>query len=184
METLPQLPEDISNDNFSSQKVLLITEPLESVACEASGDDLDDESKLIVELEYPAVMKKTPDSDELVDGWLDLGGSCDGLICAVFEHERIFLWNPTIRKALELAKLHPIDPKGKFSYGLGYNFPTDDYKVVRVARPSNTVASSETEIEVFELKINMWRRIQGLQSGIELQGQLYKGFFFMEHCIG
>ncbi|XVE84698.1 hypothetical protein DITRI_Ditri17bG0034200 [Diplodiscus trichospermus] len=171
------LAQSKKNGNFSSQMVLLLTEPLDSVACEASGDDLDDESKLIVELEYPVVMKKTPDSDELVDGWLDLGGSCDGFICAVFEQERIFLWNPTIREALELAKLHPFDPKGTFSYGLGYNFSTDDYKVVRVARPSNTVASNETEVEVLELKINVWRRIQGLQSGIELQGQ---GIFLHE----
>ncbi|XP_022734823.1 F-box protein CPR30-like [Durio zibethinus] len=157
--------------NSISQRVLLITEPLESAACEASVDDLDDESKLIVELEYPAAMKKTPDSDELVDGWLHLGGSCDGLICVVFEHERIFLWNPTIREALELTKLGPFDPKGTFSYGLGYNCSTDDYKVVRVARPSTAVASNESEVEVLELKTNIWRRIQGLQSGIEIEGQ-------------
>ncbi|XP_022734813.1 F-box protein CPR30-like [Durio zibethinus] len=153
-----------------SQRVLLITVPLESAACEASGDDLDDESKLIFELEYPVAMKKTPDSDELV-GWLDLGGSCDGLICVVFEHERIFLWNPTIREALELAKLRPFDRCGMFSYGLGYNSSTDDYKVVRVARPIFTVASNETEVEVLELKTNIWRRIQGLQSGIEIEGE-------------
>ncbi|XVF84591.1 hypothetical protein PTKIN_Ptkin17bG0049500 [Pterospermum kingtungense] len=164
------LAQSKKNSNFSSQRVLLVTQPLESAACEASDEDLDDQSRLIYQLEFPAAMKKTPDSDELVDGWLDIGGSCNGLICAVFEHERVFLWNPTIREALELAKLRPFDPKGTFSYGLGYNFPTGDYKVV-VARPSNAVASNETEVEVLEVKINIWRRIQGLQSGIEIEGE-------------
>ncbi|XVF37942.1 hypothetical protein REPUB_Repub20aG0054700 [Reevesia pubescens] len=165
------LAQSKKNNSFNCLRVLLITEPLESATCEASGDDLDDESKLIFELQYPAAMKKTPDSDELVDGWLDLGGSCDGLICSVFDHERIFLWNPTIGEALELAKLHPFHRKGTFcSYGLGYNFSTDDYKVVRVARPSIPNASNETEVEVLELKSNIWRRIQGLQSSTELEG--------------
>ncbi|XP_022734824.1 F-box protein CPR30-like [Durio zibethinus] len=153
-----------SKKNNISQRVLLITQPLESAACEASDNDLDDESKLIFELKYPAAMKKTPDSDELV-GWLGLGGSCDGLIFVVLGHERIFLWNPTIREALELAKLRPFDPKGTISYGLGYNSSTDDYKVVRVT----AIASNETEVEVLELKTNIWRRIQGLQSGIETE---------------
>ncbi|XP_022734817.1 F-box protein CPR30-like [Durio zibethinus] len=160
-----------SKKNSISQRVLLISEPLESAACEASDDDLDDASKLIFELKYPAAMKKTPDSVELVNAWLDLGGSCDGLICVVFNDERIFLWNPTIREALELTKLGPFDPKGTFSYGLGYNCSTDDYKVVRVARPSPAVASNETEVEVLELKTNFWRRIQGLKSGIEIEGE-------------
>ncbi|KAK6266052.1 hypothetical protein QUC31_016889 [Theobroma cacao] len=163
------------NSNFSRYRVLLITEPLESIACEASAEDLDDESKLILELEYPSAMKKTPDSDDLVDGWLDLGGSCNGLICAVFEHERIFLWNPTIREAKELANLNAFDPKASFSYGLGYDFLTDDYKVVRAARPSTANASNETEVEVLALKSNNWRRVQGLQSGTEIEGP---GLFF------
>ncbi|XWS13366.1 hypothetical protein CRYUN_Cryun36dG0031400 [Craigia yunnanensis] len=142
------LSQSKKNSNFSSLRVLLITEPLESAVCEASGDDLDDESKLICEIAYPAAMKKTPDSDELVDGWFDFGGSCNGLIYAVFDHERIFLWNPTIREALELAKLRPFDPKGTFSYGLGYDFSTDDYKIVRAARPSLML--------LMKLKLKFW----------------------------
>ncbi|XVE81266.1 hypothetical protein DITRI_Ditri15bG0049800 [Diplodiscus trichospermus] len=100
-------------------------------------------------------MKKTPDSDQFVD---------------VFDHERIFLWNPTIREALELAKLSPFDPKGTFAYGLDYDFSTDDYKVVRVARPSIPNVSNETQVELLEMKSNIWRTIQGLQSGTEREG--------------
>ncbi|XVF29062.1 hypothetical protein REPUB_Repub15cG0087600 [Reevesia pubescens] len=134
------------NSNFISQRVFLVTEPLESAACEASGDgdEQDDDSKLVLKLEYPTAMKKTPDSDELMDGWVDLGGSCNGL--------------------------------GIFSYAFGYDFSTDDYKVVKAARPSSTAdASNETEVEILALKSNIWRRIEGLESGIEIEGP---GFFF------
>ncbi|EOY20363.1 F-box family protein, putative [Theobroma cacao] len=164
-----QLTQSQRNGNFSSQRVLLITEPPESAACEASGDD--DDSKLILKLEYPTAMKRTPDSDELMDGQVDLGGSCNGLVCLVFENDRVFLLNPTIRETKELAKLNAFDRMGTFSYGFGFDFSTNDYKVVRAARPSSEDdASSETEVEILELKSNIWRRIEGFKSGIEIEG--------------
>ncbi|XVF65281.1 hypothetical protein PTKIN_Ptkin09bG0235500 [Pterospermum kingtungense] len=152
------------NTNFSSHRVLLITLPLESVACESPSDDdleLDD-----VVLDFPAAMKKTPDSDELVDD-LEIGGSCNGLICIVFENGRIFLYNPTIREATELAidTSSTFDPRGTFFYGLGYDFSTDDYKVVRAGRHSS---SDKTEVEILGLKRNTWRRIE--ETGILLHG--------------
>ncbi|WRX19633.1 F-box associated domain [Theobroma cacao] len=114
-------------------------------------------------------MKRTPDSDELTDGQVDLGGSCSGLVCLVFENDRVFLLNPTIRETKELAKLNAFDRMGTFSYGFGFDFSTNDYKVVRAARPYFD-ASSETEVEILELKSNIWRRIEGLESGIEIEG--------------
>ncbi|OMO85700.1 hypothetical protein CCACVL1_10044 [Corchorus capsularis] len=171
-----------------NHRVLLLTEPLESAACEASDDDLEDiKSKLIREHQFPAAMKKTPDSDELVDdhdGWFVSGGSCNGLICVVIgtliESKRIFIWNPTIREANELAKLSDFDPKGTFSYGLGYDSSIDDYKVVRIARSSTATASDEAQVEILALKSNIWRRIQSLQPGIEIKGPMgpeYAGIF-------
>ncbi|XWS35168.1 hypothetical protein CRYUN_Cryun21dG0102700 [Craigia yunnanensis] len=158
------------NSKFSSHRVLLVTEPLESAACEASADQ-DGDSKLVLKLEYPKEMKKTPDSDELMDGSIDLGGSCNGLVCLVFENERVFLWNPTIRETKELPKLSAFDAKGTFSYGFGYDLSTDDCKVVRADRPSSTAdTSNETEVEILTLKNNIWRRIEGLESGIEIEG--------------
>ncbi|OMO85701.1 hypothetical protein CCACVL1_10045, partial [Corchorus capsularis] len=159
-----------------NHRILLLTEPLESAACEASDDDLEDiQSKLIRELQFPAAIKKTPDFDELKDcnNWLYLGGSCNGLICAVFESKRIFIWNPTIGEAKELAKLSDFDPKDTFFYGLGYDSSTDDYKIVRISRSSTATASNETQVEVLALKSNIWRRIQGPQHGIELGGPDY-----------
>ncbi|OMO70990.1 hypothetical protein CCACVL1_18526 [Corchorus capsularis] len=67
------------SDNY---RVLVVSVPVESVACEASPDDLQDiENKLISKIQFPAALKKAPDSDEWdwLDDWLDLGGSCNGL---------------------------------------------------------------------------------------------------------
>ncbi|OMO74119.1 hypothetical protein COLO4_26717 [Corchorus olitorius] len=157
-----------------NHRVLLLTEPLESAACEASVDDLEDiKSKLIMELQYPAAMNE-------VEGWPEIGGSCNGLICIVFDYQRIFLWNPTIGEAKELAKLSDFDPEGTFFYGLGFDSSTDDYKIVRAARSSTAAASDETQVEVLALKSNIWRRIQSLQPGIEIKGPMgpdYAGIF-------
>ncbi|OMO85698.1 hypothetical protein CCACVL1_10042 [Corchorus capsularis] len=152
-----------------NRRVLLFTEPLESAACEASDDDLEDiKSKLIMELQFPVAM------NEGVEGWPESGGSCNGLICIVFDHQRVLIWNPTIREAKEFAKLSDFDPKGTFFYGLGYDPSTDDYKIVRISRSSTvTTASDETQVEVLALKSNIWRRIQSPQPSIEIKGPDY-----------
>ncbi|XVF29061.1 hypothetical protein REPUB_Repub15cG0087500 [Reevesia pubescens] len=103
------LAQSKKNNIFRTHRVLVITVPLQSVACVASGDDILD----YIHLDYPLIMKKSPDSDELVDADLEIGGSCNGLICVVFENGRIFLWNPTIREALELPIDSAFDPKAR-----------------------------------------------------------------------
>ncbi|OMO57210.1 putative ubiquitin-protein ligase [Corchorus olitorius] len=138
------------NTQSHNRKVSLLTEPLESAAYEASNDDLEDiKSKLIREIRFSVAMKKTPDSDELVEGKLDLGESCNGLICTIFEHQGIFLWNLTIEEAKKLGKLNDFDLEGTFCYGFAYDSSTDDYKIVRA------MASYETQVEVLALKSNI-----------------------------
>ncbi|OMO74117.1 hypothetical protein COLO4_26715 [Corchorus olitorius] len=120
-----------------------------------------------MEFQFPVAM------NEGVEGWPEFGGSCNGLICIVFDHQRVLLWNPTIKEAKEFAKLSDFDPKGTFFYGLGYDSSTDDYKVVRTSCFSTATASDETQVEVLALKSNIWRRIQSLQPRIVIKGPDY-----------
>ncbi|KAL4289563.1 hypothetical protein GQ457_14G000270 [Hibiscus cannabinus] len=71
------------------------------------------------------VMRKIPGFGK---SCIEIGGSCNGLICVVFSSDCIFLWNLTMREALELNS-GDFDPRGHYMYGLGYNICTDDYKI-------------------------------------------------------
>ncbi|XP_059663287.1 F-box/kelch-repeat protein At3g06240-like [Cornus florida] len=93
-------------------------------------------------------------------------GSCNGLVCLSDDlcsyTDLTFLWNPTIRKWLELP-----EPRVTFqSYGphwlaLGFGFDcrTNDYKVVRVVFPEFGEVSSHCEVELYSLKQGSWRSI-------------------------
>ena len=57
-------------------------------------------------------------------------GSCNGLICFEFESVGVFLCNPCTRDFNMLPE-PPTKSKSSDFYGFGYDFRTDDYKVVR-----------------------------------------------------
>ncbi|XP_059664283.1 F-box protein At3g07870-like [Cornus florida] len=94
-------------------------------------------------------------------------GSCNGLVCLsddLYSYTNLnFLWNPTIRKWVEL-----LEPRVTFeSYGphwlaLGYGFDcrTNDYKLFRIVFPEYEGSStSRYEVELYALKEGSWRSI-------------------------
>lgn len=94
-------------------------------------------------------------------------GSCNGLLCICNVVDDIALWNPSIRKYHVLPFL-PMELKrypGTCScrvcvFGLGYDPINDDYKVVRIAQFGGVNGKSfESEVKVYSLRRNSWRRI-------------------------
>ncbi|XWS13371.1 hypothetical protein CRYUN_Cryun36dG0031900 [Craigia yunnanensis] len=155
-----QLVPSQKNSHVNLHRALLSTSPLVSIDYKAySGDE--DDSKVISGLEYPTAMKKDSDYD------VDLVGSCDGLVCLLLDDEEFILWNPSTKESKALLELsYVLD--GTFSYGLGYDFSTDDYKLVKVCCPDNV--SEGTKVQVLSLKTNIWRGTSDLPTGIEVNG--------------
>ncbi|XP_059670773.1 F-box protein CPR1-like [Cornus florida] len=122
--------------------------------------DLDSPNDDELELDHP--LKNQEDTIVI--------GSCDGLLCLRKSPTDIALWNPSTKKHHKLP-VTPIEfSRDRWScddtrYGFGYDSVSDDYKVVRI-----TVYSSEddvgsfdlfdSEVKVYSLKLNTWRRIQ------------------------
>ncbi|XVE81272.1 hypothetical protein DITRI_Ditri15bG0050400 [Diplodiscus trichospermus] len=148
------------NSNVNLHQVLLSSNPLVSMDYEAYNGG-EDESKVMSELEYPAAMKKDSDYD------VDLVGSCDGLVCLLLDDEEFISWNPSTRESRALPETTSV-LDATFSYGLGYDFSTDDYKLVRVCCPINV--SDQTKVEILSLKTNIWRATSHLPTGIEVNG--------------
>ncbi|XVE78909.1 hypothetical protein DITRI_Ditri14bG0015700 [Diplodiscus trichospermus] len=93
-------------------------------------------------------------------------GSCNGLLALFNGEEKIALWNPSTRKSQMLPVTEPEFPRRYcFSqfivYGLGYDPISDDYKLVRMVQfYGKDNDSFESEVMVYSLKTNSWRRIK------------------------
>ncbi|OMO88560.1 hypothetical protein COLO4_20207 [Corchorus olitorius] len=152
-----------------SKRVLISTIPPLAIDYEAySAGDCKAKFKLV----YPtAFMKKGPKFG------IKLVGSCNGLICLVIDNNELILWNPSTRESRELPKLPgsyaPDRFRFGFSFGFGFDASNDAYKVVQLGIPrvgDDDNALNSIKIEVLTLESNVWRRLQDLQSGLQLSG--------------
>ncbi|XP_055962125.1 F-box protein CPR1-like [Mercurialis annua] len=116
-------------------------------------------------------------------------GSCNGLLCISNIVDDIALWNPSIRTYRVLPYL-PVELKRYFGmcscrvsvFGFGYDCVFHDYKVVRIAQFSGVDRKSfESEVKVFSLRKNFWRRIADMpycvlypgENGVYANGALH-----------
>ncbi|XP_050245781.1 F-box/kelch-repeat protein At3g23880-like isoform X3 [Quercus robur] len=104
-------------------------------------------------------------------GFHEVVGTCNGLLCLSYDHANdIFLWNPCVRKFLQLP--YPdvtVDTHGVSctSFGFGFDPKTNDYKVVRIlsimGSPSDFVKSRPV-VEVYSLSTGEWRMLSASAS--------------------
>ncbi|KAL3567716.1 hypothetical protein D5086_030367 [Populus alba] len=156
------------DESMNRQRLLVATDPLYSVDFEAASDG--DNGNALVKLPYPNAESH---KDSFAVG-LFLG-SCDGIVCILDEVDNVVLWNPSTRESKKLPGPSSFLNKD-FSTGLGYDSSTDDYKMV-IASSATATGSDQIMVEVFTLKTNTWRTVQGSLSGITLGGR-YEGVFW------
>lgn len=98
-------------------------------------------------------------------------GYCNGLVCIKYrnslsEAQSFLVWNPSIHRfkripftAIEL----PADTKKWPAwYGFGYDSTNDDYKLVRVVVFTKNDDEMGSEVKIYSLKSNTWKKIQSL----------------------
>ncbi|KAH7859259.1 hypothetical protein Vadar_033760 [Vaccinium darrowii] len=90
-------------------------------------------------------------------------GSFNGVILLRIRHE-LCLWNPSIRTYRKFSQ--PKCPNGARTYGLCYDYVSDDFKVVRAVMPSSNVPC---DVHVFTCKLGSWKKIGDL--GYEICGR-------------
>ncbi|KAL4582799.1 hypothetical protein LXL04_007358 [Taraxacum kok-saghyz] len=121
-------------------------------------------------------------------GWEGILGSCNGLVLAIDEDDRLYLMNPTTR---EVSKL-PISPfalpigESFEMYGFGYDSSTDDYKVIAISfwdtDNEHNPDCTDMFVSVYTLSTNSWRKLPNspydhavghLVSGVLVNGSLH-----------
>ncbi|XP_059631098.1 F-box protein CPR1-like isoform X2 [Cornus florida] len=107
--------------------------------------------------------------------YVEVVGSCNGLLCLCeTEDQPIVLWNPSTRKHQKLPvaliqvprELRVAQLTSDFCvfftvYGFGFDSVSDDYKLVRIVQFCGFNDDLfYSEVKVYSLKSNSWRRIQ------------------------
>ncbi|XP_028056172.1 putative F-box protein At1g47790 [Camellia sinensis] len=81
-------------------------------------------------------------------------GYAKGLFC-LFDQDRFFLWNPSIRKSMAMPK--PTIKAAFHRHGFGFDPRNNDYKVVRIVNFYPTMEAPTTHIEVYSLNAASWK---------------------------
>ncbi|KAL1548206.1 F-box/kelch-repeat protein-like protein [Salvia divinorum] len=89
-------------------------------------------------------------------------GSCNGLVCLLIDKKEMILWNPSTGICKKLPDFGvKINVGGYFTYGLGYDKSSDDYKVVGFF--NNNRDLSEVMVQVYSLRNDKWKRIENFK---------------------
>ncbi|KAK9288011.1 hypothetical protein L1049_016456 [Liquidambar formosana] len=103
-------------------------------------------------------------------------GSCDGLLCIVFDMNTAVLWNPSTREYKRLPVPCSSGRKSSlFGYGFGYDSSIDDYKVVRICPSARQGVPMGAEL--YTLKTNSWKKIEGITFDVLFMDRLDRGSF-------
>lgn len=172
--------------NYSEQKIVTI-----SYCGNLNLVDYND-GNLTTKLEFPTVEQHDAEK------WVKVLSSCDGLLLVSRSDKSVFLLNPSTRECKKLP-ICPFFQKSINEFtsnpcGIGYDSSTDDYKVVIFSYRSYdySVGSYITNVDVYSLKTNAWRRIEDSQyqfygqdkhlfTGLKKKENL--GFSSMDVCI-
>ncbi|KAK4576647.1 hypothetical protein RGQ29_027267 [Quercus rubra] len=94
-------------------------------------------------------------------------GTCNGLICLAnyICCDTVIIWNPCIRKFVQVSKPLPLPNIPPFRYsvsvGFGIDSKTSDYKVARILsfRDRKSASPPKLEVEVYSLATAEWKTL-------------------------
>lgn len=100
--------------------------------------------------------------------YIKLIGTCNGLVCLANVSDDVIVWNPSTRRYRFLPHFpirgHKDDPRplamSLHVHGFGYDEVSDDYVLIRLFQYA--VDPFESEVSVYSLRSNRWRRVNGV----------------------
>ncbi|XP_010546896.1 PREDICTED: F-box/kelch-repeat protein At3g06240-like [Tarenaya hassleriana] len=157
----------LRNDTFRSGRRRLIVcrrdlymVDFDSIVDTCDGiEDLDD-----VEIPESPVMSDLVSSCYQEGYWVQMVGSCNGLVCTTNDNNDVFLFNLTTGESKEIPSLLEfLKSKSKqgrvYVLGLGFDAITNDYKVVAL------VSGDVQNVTVYSLKTDSWKWVGGSRHG-------------------
>lgn len=110
-----------------------------------------------------------PPMDQARKQFYQIVGSCNGILCLADGMDDIFLWNPAIKKWLELPPLPiTIEPNQLYEHALGFGFDVmfNDYKVIRIIHHGLN-SNISPKVVIYSLNSGNWKDVSHLADGLE-----------------
>jgi F-box interacting protein len=87
--------------------------------------------------------------------------TCNGLVCLTDHIYNFVLWNPSVRKCMQLPSPPNVTYKSHASIGFGFDAKNNDFKVVRIVINQNrhNLQKDRPVVEVYSLSTGEWRMI-------------------------
>ncbi|XP_049377107.1 F-box/kelch-repeat protein At3g06240-like [Solanum stenotomum] len=97
------------------------------------------------------------------NNWLSIACSCNGLVLVENQEHIMYLINPTTLDYHRIPVFHLGLPQQSSyrEYGFGYDFASDDYKVVNLSRYRKGNIDT-TFVDVYSVRMGIWRRLESL----------------------
>ncbi|KAF2293398.1 hypothetical protein GH714_001269 [Hevea brasiliensis] len=98
-------------------------------------------------------------------GLFDIVGSCNGVFCLSYGYYAPALWNPSVRKIVNIPRPNvTFTSRGfhKHSHGFGFDSSTGDYKLVRIVYlPDSNFNFDKIPplVEIYSLRSRGWRKV-------------------------
>ncbi|WMV09332.1 hypothetical protein MTR67_002717 [Solanum verrucosum] len=117
--------------------------------------------------------------EQFKEKWKQIVGSCNGLVLVLNEEDVTFLINPTTLEYRRIPNSPLALPKQGTStaYALGYDFASDDYKVITLSYYRDVLESDLycTFVDVYSARMGFWRRLESIShyGAIHIHGALH-----------
>ncbi|KAL6196752.1 hypothetical protein ACLB2K_032366 [Fragaria x ananassa] len=99
-----------------------------------------------------------PLKGDLNNQWIQMLGSCNGLVCIMPQPEAFFVFNPSTQESMRVpdcpmsSHADPCDEVGNDIHGFGYAPSVKDYMFVKIHKGCSVL--------IFSLKNNSWKTVQ------------------------
>ncbi|GMJ08343.1 hypothetical protein like AT3G06240 [Hibiscus trionum] len=196
------LKKTIRNDllYYQRKRVIISSYNLYSLEYESIGKDgRFDENLVALELDYPlkdkpnglaeflplkeddefaVIMNQDLQFCEIERNWVDILGSCNGLVCISPYEDTLYLFNPSTRESRRIPDTPSgLPANGYCVFGFGFDFVNDDYKVVRLGCGT---------VSVYSLRTDSWRMVCHFPyyDNVRKSGVLLNGAIHWMTCYG
>ncbi|KAJ0711553.1 putative F-box domain-containing protein [Helianthus annuus] len=153
--TLISSPQFIKSHLHQTTKLILISDTKSLYSLHLNTDDLSATGK--------ELCLGSPDSPP--SRWEQILGSCNGLVLAIDEVDKIFITNPTTKEVWEVPR-SPFalpDDESFVMYGFGYDSANVDYKIVSISfwdtDNEHNPDCTDMFVSVYGLLNNCWRKL-------------------------
>ncbi|XP_031407342.1 F-box protein CPR1-like [Punica granatum] len=146
-----QLGRSKEHNPNACRRVLWLNNPIRSIDCESLS--CSNEGTTVRDIKHPSIVSS-------LESFIEIVGSCNGLVCLLVDFKSFILWNPTTGACNELPSPSSDISGREYFYGFGYDSSTNHYKLFKGSSACYGFLSDNTIVEIYSCKTNSWRRMK------------------------